>query len=192
MNSRAIVFFCMRFWPGFQKLWLKGDFHSLFVSLLFSWVVVFFSLGTFVWPDWFVVILSPRWLAKVILVTGWISIITTCLLSGIGLLFGNANTPNISLGERQKNLEKAQELYLRANYYEAEQLIKRNVSGRTEDIESHLLWIAILRRTRRIPQALELISSVDKLDAAAPWISELRLEKEQCVRIKIQTPPAHN
>ena len=192
MNSRAIVFFCMRFWPGFQKLWLKGDFHSLFVSLLFGWVVVFFSLGTFVWPEWFVIILSPRWLAKVILVTGWISIITTCLLSGIGLLFGNANTPNISLGERQKNLEKAQELYLRANYYEAEQLIKRNVSGRTEDIESHLLWIAILRRTRRIPQALELISSVDKLDAAAPWISELRLEKEQCVRIKIQTPPAHN
>jgi len=182
----------MRFWPGFQKLWLKGDFHSLFVSLLFGWVVVFFSLGTFVWPEWFVIILSPRWLAKVILVTGWISIITTCLLSGIGLLFGNANTPNISLGERQKNLEKAQELYLRANYYEAEQLIKRNVSGRTEDIESHLLWIAILRRTRRIPQALELISSVDKLDAAAPWISELRLEKEQCVRIKIQTPPAHN
>jgi hypothetical protein len=64
--------------------------------------------------------------------------------------------------------------------------------GAYEDVESLLLWIAILRRTRRIPLALELIAQVDKLDAAGPWLPELRTEKEQCLRIKIQTPPAHD
>ena len=92
----------------------------------------------------------------------------------------------------QENLENAQELYLQANYFDAERLIRNNLSGQAEDIESSLLWIAILRRTRRIPQALELISNVVKLDAALPWMAELRSEKEQCLRIKIQTPPAHD
>ena len=92
----------------------------------------------------------------------------------------------------QIDLETAQELYLQANYFEAERLVRKNTIGNIDDVESSLLWIAILRRTRRITQALELIASVDKLDAAQQWMAELRSEKAQCLRIKIQTPPAHD
>ena len=192
MDSRAILFFAFRFWPGFQKLWLKGDFHSLMVSLLFSWVWVATCLATFVWPEWLISNLSPVWLSKAALVLLWLGLFIASLLSAIGAIQSTANLSGLGTAATQENLEKAQELYLQANYFDAERLIRKNLSGQADDIESALLWIAILRRTRRIPQALELISNVVKLDVALPWMAELRSEKEQCLRIKIQTPPAHD
>ena len=192
MNSRAVLFFAFRFLPGFQKLWLKGDFHSLLVSLLFSWVLVVAWLATFVWPEWLVSFFSPDWLARFILVALWLSIVGASLFSAVGTIFSFRNNVGLGISSRQQNLELAQELYLQANYFEAERLVRKNLSGETDDVESSLLWIAIFRRTRRISQALELISNIDKLDAALPWLSELRSEKEQCLRIKIQTPPAHD
>ena len=192
MNSRAVLFFAFRFWPGFQKLWLKGDFHSLLVSLLFSWVLVVAWLATFVWSEWLVSFFSPDWLARFILVALWLSIVGASLFSAVGTIFSFRNNVGLGISSRQQNLELAQELYLQANYFEAERLVRKNLSGETDDVESSLLWIAIFRRTRRISQALELISNIDKLDAALPWLSELRSEKEQCLRIKIQTPPAHD
>jgi len=192
MDSRAILFFAFRFWPGFQKLWLKGDFHSLMVSLLFSWVFVIAWLATFVWPEWLIGLFSPVWLAKVVFYGLWSAIVVVSLLSASGTFFRLSSSGELGIAERQENLQKAQELYLQANYFDAERLIRQNMFGVHEDIESLLLWIAILRRTRRISLALELIAQVDKLDAAGPWLSELRTEKEQCLRIKIQTPPAHD
>ena len=192
MNSRAVLFFAFRFWPGFHKLWLKGDFHSLLVSLLFSWVLVVAWLATFVWSEWLVSFFSPDWLARFILVALWLSIVGASLFSAVGTIFGFSQNVGLGISSRQQNLELAQELYLQANYFEAERLVRKNLSGETDDVESSLLWIAILRRTRRISQALELISNIDKLDAASPWLSELRSEKEQCLRIKIQAPPAHD
>ena len=192
MDSRAALFLAFRFWPGFQKLWLKGDLHSLLVSLLFSWVFVIAWLATFVWPEWLVGLLSPVWLAKSVHYGLWLAIVGVSLLSATGTFFRLSSSGDLGPAERQENLQKAQELYLQANYFDAERLIRKNMFGAYEDVESLLLWIAILRRTRRIPLALELIAQVDKLDASAPWLSELRTEKEQCLRIKIQTPPAHD
>ena len=191
MDSRAVFFFASRFWPGFQKLWLKGDFHSLLVALLFGWVLVFVCIATFVWPEWLGGFFSPEWFARCILGGLWFSLIFASLRSAVQTMLSFSGTEG-SGAVRQANLENAQALYLQANYFEAERLIRKNMLGEVEDVESSLLWIAILRRTRRISQALDLISSVDKLDAAIPWLGELRAEKEQCLRIKIQTPPAHD
>ena len=192
MNSRAVLLFAFRFWPGFQKLWHKGDFHSLLVSLLFSWILIFVWLATFVWPEWLASIFSPEWFARLIDAVLWFSIVGASLFSAGGAILNFNENVGLGISARQQNLELAQELYLQADYFEAERLVRKNLLGETDDVESSLLWIAILRRTRRISQALEMISSIDKLDVALPWLAELRSEKEQCLRIRIQTPPAHD
>ena len=192
MDSKAILFFAFRFWPGFQKLWIKGDFHSLMVALLFSWVLIATCLATFVWPEWLFAFLSPAWLANTAFFSLWFVLCLASILSAIGAILSTSNATGLGVAAIQENLENAQDFYLQANYFDAERVIRKNLSGQAEDIESALLWIAILRRTRRIPQALELISNVLKLDAALPWMAELRSEKDQCLRIKIQTPPAHD
>ncbi len=192
MESRTVLFFGLRFWPGFQRLWHKGDFHSLLVSLLFGWFLVVAWLVTFIWPEWLIVFFSPNWLANFLLGTLWVCILVSSIHSAIGSFSRVFGETGLSALTRQTNLEKAQELYLQANYFEAERLVRKNASDNADDIESSLLWIAILRRTRRIPQAIELISNISMLDAASPWMQELQSEKEQCLRIKIQAPPAHD
>jgi len=192
MEARTVLLFAFRFWPGFQKLWLKGDFYSLLVSLLFSWFLSLAWLATFVWPEWLIAFFSPKWLANLILLTLWLSILGSSLSSVVGSLLPAFGQGELSGAARQSNLEQAQEHYLQANYFESERFVRKNMQGDADDVESSLLWIAILRRTRRIPQALELISNIGHLDAATPWLRELHTEKEQCLRIKIQTPPAHD
>ncbi len=192
MDTRAVLFFAFRFWPGFQKLWHKGDFHSLLVALLFGWVLMVAWLATFVWPEWLSGFFSPEWLAQGIVSGLWLALVVASIRSAIHAVLSFSSSAGSGGVARQENLENAQALYLQANYFEAERLVRKNLSGEVEDVESSLLWISILRRTRRIAQALELISNVDKLDAAMPWLAELRSEKEQCLRIKIQTPPAHD
>jgi len=192
MDSRALLYFSLRFWPGFHKLWFRGDLHSLLVSLLFGWLLAIAWLATFVWTEWLVSLLSPDWFARWTLTSLWLGIFGSSLYAAIqpGLSLSKAGTSTTS--ERLKNLEQAQELYLQADYFEAERFIRKNMSGEFEDVESALLWISILRRTRRIPQALELILGIGKLDAALVWHSELRLEKQQCLRIQLEPPPAHD
>jgi DNA-binding transcriptional MocR family regulator len=41
-------------------------------------------------------------------------------------------------------------------------------------------------------QALDLVSTLELLEASLPWMLEIRVEKEQCLRLKVQTPPAHD
>jgi hypothetical protein len=192
MDFKATLVFASRFWPGLPKLWQRGDFHSLLVSLLFGWVLVFVWLATFVWPEWLASFFSPEWLSQLILYATWVIIGGAALLAAAQSTTFPTRAIVNSQVERQKNLEIAQEYYLQANYFEAERLVRKNNLGGARDMESTLLWISILRRTRRITQALELISSMELLDAAIPWTAELRSEKEQCLRIKIQTPPAHD
>ena len=192
MDSKVTVVFAMRFWPGFRKAWWKGDVHSLLVSILFGWVLVIAWLATFVWPEWLSTFFSPTWLSSLLLSGTWISLGVAALIAEVRPSICDVSSRSRTIPERQKNLELAQEFYLQANYFEAEKLVRKNVSRGNDDVESTLLWISILRRTRRISQALELISSTDRLDAALPWMPELRSEKEQCLRLKIQTPPAHD
>ena len=192
MDSKSTVVFAMRFWPGFQRAWWKGDLHSLLVSILFAWVLVIAWLSTFVWPEWLSTLFGPTWVANILLSGAWVSLGVAALIAAVQPSIGSVSSNSRKSPERQKNLELAQEFYLQANYFEAEKLVRKNVSRGNDDVESTLLWISILRRTRRISQALELISNTDRLDAALPWMTELRSEKEQCLRLKIQTPPAHD
>jgi hypothetical protein len=113
-------------------------------------------------------------------------------MAAIQSTVGPMATRGLASAERLKNLVLAQEFYLQANYFEAEKMLRRNLQKGSNDVESMLLWISTLRRTRRIPQALDLISDVERLDAALPWLAELQVEKELCLRLKVQTPPAHD
>ena len=188
-TSMHVVF---RFWPGFEKLWNRGDFHSLLVSILFSWAVMLAWSATFVWPEWLQSTLENTWLARGLLTLAWIALFFSAAGSAVqSLRFSNKDT-NHSPAFAVKQLELAQEFYLQADYFEAERLLKKNVRQSNVDIESSVLLVAILRRTRRLPQALELIASLERLEASLPWLSEIRVEKEHCLRLKIQTPPAHD
>ncbi len=180
-----------RFWPGFDKLWNRGDFHSLLVSILFAWALMLAWSATFVWPEWLMSTFDNAWVARCLLTAVWITLAFSAVGSALqSLRPSNGDGP--SPAEAVKHLELAQEHYLQADYFEAERQIKKNVRRSKTDIESSMLLVAIYRRTRRIQQALDLIAILELLEASLPWMSEIRVEKELCLRLKLQTPPAHD
>lgn len=146
--------------------------------------------ATFVWPEWLLNAVENAWLARCLLTTFWV----TLVFSAVGSAFQSLrplNSDGLSPADAAKHLELAQEYYLQADYFEAERQVKKNVRRSKTDIESCMLLVAIYRRTRRIQQALDLIAILELLEASLPWMSEIRVEKEQCLRLKLQTPPAH-
>jgi hypothetical protein len=181
----------LRLWPGHSKLWLQGDIHSLLVSLLFAWVMLLTWLATFVWPEWLNEWCGSLWTSRVLLWGLWIAMGFAAIRSLIQSTLGSRGTGQLPAADRQRQFQLAQEFYLQADYFEAEMLLKKNLNRGTIDIESSLLWVSILRRTRRLQQALETIEGLLLTDAALPWGAEIRSEKEQCLRLKIQNPPAH-
>jgi len=180
-----------RFWPGFHKLWNRGDFHSLLVSILFAWVLMLAWSATFVWPEWLWSAFDSRWIARCLLAAVWITLVFSAVGSALQSL-RPTNNHGPSPAEAVKHLELAQEHYLQADYFEAELQVQKNVRRSKTDIESCMLLVAIYRRTRRIQQALDLVSTLELLEASLPWMLEIRVEKEQCLRLKLQTPPAHD
>ena len=179
-----------RFWPGFDKFWNRGDFHSLLVSILFAWALMLAWSATFVWPEWLLSAVENAWLARFLLAAVWITLAFSAVGAALQSLRPRSNDA-LSPADAVKHLELAQEHYLQADYFEAERQVKKNMRGSKTDIESCMLLVAIYRRTRRIQQALDLIAILELLEASLPWLSEIRVEKEQCLRLKLQTPPAH-
>lgn len=182
----------LRFWPGFEKLWIRGDFHSLLTSILFSWAAILAWAATWIWPEWLQGTLQSVWLARSCLILGWLALATAAVASAIQSMRFLSQMAEQSPASAVKQLELAQEFYLQADYFEAERLLKKNMRQPKVDLESSMLLVAVFRRTRRLPQALDLIASLERLEASLPWLSEIRVERELCMRLKIQTPPAHD
>ena len=115
-----------RFWPGFDKLWNRGDFHSLLVSILFAWAFMLAWSATFVWPEWLWSTFNNAWIAWSLLVAVWMTLVFSAVGSALQSL-RPSNNDGPSPAEAVKHLELAQEYYLQADYFEAERQIKKNV-----------------------------------------------------------------
>jgi hypothetical protein len=182
----------MRVWPGLERLWYRGDFHALLVAILFGWILAFSFLATFVWPEWVTSYLGRNWVSVSVLPIVWISLLISALVT---IATPSARLPATSPNNEEGALHafvEAQEHYLQANYFEAEKRLRENLRVNAGDIESMLLLVAVLRRSRRLEEALDFISEMELLESSAPWFAELKTEKASCLRLKIQSlPPAH-
>jgi hypothetical protein len=84
-------------------------------------------------------------------------------------------------------LMQAQELYLQANYFEAEQLIAGFCRSGTMDPEATMLMASIFRRTGRFPQATAILEELALLDCGLYWLEEIEREKKLVKQQKIRS-----
>jgi hypothetical protein len=162
-------------WPGLPELWYRGDIRSLSLSLIFAVTLNMALMGTFVWTAWY-----PAWVIRLF----WCGIVFASLFS-----FARARKNWDSITGRlatdskaNDRLIEAQRQYLQGNFFEAEAMLHRNLSQSTLDVESALLLISVLRRTRRWQQALHWIEQVMLRENSARWHRDLMLEKQKIER----------
>lgn len=100
-----------------------------------------------------------------------------------GLLWSPRRRP----GCPDATLVRAQELYLQASYFEAEQSLAPYCRRETMDPEATMLMASILRRTGRFPQALTLLEELALLDCGAFWMEEIEREKKLVRQQKVRS-----
>lgn len=166
----------MGFWPGLPRLWYRGDFPSLLMAILFAMALNMALVATFLWPEW----LSP-WSTRML----WLTLILVSPAAAIRnyLCWQELQSGPQPDSELDDAFVEAQACYLRGDYFEAEAALHRIFAAGKQDIESAILMISILRRTRRWAQALYCIDRLLLLDGAAPWQYELTQERRSIERL---------
>lgn len=159
------------YWPGLAIAWHRGAARGLFISVVYAWWICLLLLATFVWPEWFsVALVRGMWLLAFVV---WLG---TTIYSRFTM-----RSYRVSCDDSGE-FEKAQEEYLRGNWFEAEALLLRILERQPEDVPAALLLIGILRHTQRWQPALRRIEQVKLLDSAAVWTFEVEQEKRLVLR----------
>jgi predicted Zn-dependent protease len=73
--------------------------------------------------------------------------------------------------------QRAQAEYLKGSWYEAEAVLEQLLRIRADDAEARLMLATLLRHTRRIDEAGQQLRILERLDAAGPWMVEIRRER---------------
>jgi hypothetical protein len=171
------------FWPGFRKAWTRSEPQSVIFALLFAWLCIVALIGNWYWPQWY-----PTWLMRILS----FSLVSTALYQGVRLvLFGDEHAAKTNSGEgrlaRDQCFQTAQECYLQAAYFEAEQYLLKNLAANENDIESALLLASVCRRSGKFSEAVQVLSQLQLRENAAPWMAEILVEKDKAIRAKRQT-----
>jgi len=161
--------FAFALWPGTLAAWRYGDVRSMLIAVLFGAILSTAWVGTLIWPLW----LSP-WRLGMLWTVVSLSALVSLVHNGMHGLLLRAHSPK---GCPDSLLAEAQSHYLKANYFEAEQLLAPYCSGREPDMEACLLLAGILRRSARYPQAIDLLDRLGRLDRAVFWMDEIEREK---------------
>jgi tetratricopeptide (TPR) repeat protein len=161
----------LHLWPGFQRLWTRGELYSLFVALLFATILDIVLLATLVWTEWL-----ASWLVLML----WLAIVFIAMASLIRSFFV-VNNGQVRMPKSDSNqlLAQAQQDYLRGDYVEAEASLHQLLNENSEDIEGALFLATIFRRTQRLAQASELLDRIERFESASAWYLEIQSERHR-------------
>ena len=161
-------------WPGLAPLWLRGSWAALAAAAVFALLLNITLAATCLWSE----LLAPpmrggMWVAVSI---AWLlGVVANCRWRGWRF---DETTPH---GGRDLFPDAVGE-YLRGNWIEAENLVGRILHQRPEDMEARLLWVSVLRRTRRTEEALRRLRDLNRLESAKRWRWEIEAEMEHLER----------
>jgi hypothetical protein len=158
------------FWPGLAQAWWRGSVTALLAALMFGWGLCLLMLATFVWPNWFSSwLVTSCWLGMLIF---WA---VECVRSNWKYGAMRSDAGPVAGDDR---FVRAQQEYLRGNWFEAESLLHAILADTPRDAESHLLLASVLRHSRRWAAALRRLEQLELLDTASRWRFEILRERQ--------------
>jgi hypothetical protein len=151
-------------------VWWCGDWRALLLAVAFGLVVNLWLVARFLWPE-----LLDRSLVTVGgLATAGFWLASVCY--GFRTL-RELRGPTDECGPGDLFLQ-AQREYLNRHWFEAENLLLRWLRKHDRDVDAHLLLATLYRHTRRIEEAQERLTRLERLDGAAKWAWELAQERK--------------
>ena len=159
----------MLIWPGYARLWCRGEFSSLFEAFVFGLAIDLWMLNL-LWPELLGRFLT--WGLGVCVTVWWISGVwrnrqfVTQLQQPVHTTDDQGADPLVA----------AQQLYLQRRWSEAEAVVRSQLDLVPRDIESGLLLCQIRRRSGQLQIALDQLGHLQNMDEALQWSVEIHRE----------------
>lgn len=161
-----------RFWPGFARLWYRGDPVGLIAAIFYGLLLNTALLCTFVWTE----IASVK-----------VQVILWCA-SGLCLIYSATYSficvkRDASMQDTARDLlSRAQREYLRGQWSEAESKVRQILKRQPDDVEARLFLATILRHTKRPSEAMDELRRLSRKVGSAKWCMEIDHEWRQLRR----------
>jgi len=164
--------FCL--WPGAGGVFRQGGWSFLTMALGFGFALCTVVTLNFYWSE-----LLPgalRW--------------GTCVL--LGFLWLVLSNQSARLEKRRNALRRppppskdmlpdAQQHYLQGNWFEAECCLNILLKKNPWDLEAMLMLVTLYRHKERYDESEKLLRELERLEDAARWKFEIRLEKRKLI-----------
>jgi tetratricopeptide (TPR) repeat protein len=156
-------------WPGLPALWLRGDWRGLAAAALFSGLMQFVLISTWIWPEW----VDPIWRTA-----GWWTLgIWWFLASCVHAWRLSEELEPTPSPDAEALFREAQAEYLRGHWFETEPILLQLLEHSPGDAEARLLLATVYRRRGRWIDALQSLAQLERLDAAGAWAYEIAAER---------------
>ena len=180
-------------WPVLPQLWLRGCWWGMALAVVFTALVNFVLVATFMWP---------LWIEQSIVVMGWVAVLVTWF---VGVFVMNRmsaavqptddprvqqNTTenfstdcpskkNVFLTKTIKLFQEAQRYYLRRDWLEAERKLNLLLELDPLDADAQIMIAAVYRRTNRPEQSRRALRYLTRMDNLEKWQWEIKQEREK-------------
>ncbi|MBW3595689.1 MAG: hypothetical protein KY475_00275 [Planctomycetes bacterium] len=155
-------------WPGLPRLWWRGEWAGFVVAAGFAAGLNFALVATFMAPH--LVNSTGRLAGCTLMIVSWL----WCVRRGavrLSQIYGGDGRYNDELFRR------AQEEYLKGQWFEAESLLLRLVREELADVEGRLILATLYRHTRRAELAESQLRQLERYPHASRWGWEIRRER---------------
>ena len=161
-------------WPGLPRLWWRGEWAGLATAAVFAAGLNTALMVTLATPH----LLASSWrLAGCgLLLTFWMISVRRGALR-LSQIYGGDGRYNEALFRR------AQEEYLKGQWFEAESLLLRLVRDEPADVEGRLILATLYRHTRRGELAEAQLAQIVRYPHAARWGWEILQERNALKRL---------
>jgi hypothetical protein len=155
-------------WPGLPQLWSHGSWSGLAVAIGAAVALDAVVLASFGWTELVGSgVRSALWAAFAL---AWI---TAAVWSAI---HGGAPVAAASDG-RDDPFAGAVELYLKGDYYRAEQMLVGLLRRNLRDLDARIMLATLLRRSGRLDEAGRQLDVLARFEGADKWELEIQQER---------------
>lgn len=173
-------------WPGLTPLWRYGSWSALAVAVAFGVLLNAAILSTWVWSE----LLSPSTRTGT-----WLVVMVSWVAGGLYARRWNHRQPATETPATDQRFRRAQEHYVRGDWFEAERILTGLVRGNPRDVEARLMLATLLRHTHRVDAAALQLQWLQRLEEAGKWELEIcreweLLQQARSARDAGTTPPA--
>ncbi|MCE5267911.1 MAG: tetratricopeptide repeat protein [Planctomycetaceae bacterium] len=169
------------FWPGLAQLWSHGSWWGLALAVGAATVLDVLLLATFGWSE--LTGQTTRNIAWAVFAVAWLA---AACWSARQCCRENSLLAANPQGDA---FTEAMQHYLKGDYYQAEQFLRRIIARNTRDVDARLMLATLLRHTGRPTEASEQLDTMARFDGADKWNFEI--EEERRLLAEAEAPSAN-